>query len=309
VGVATATGISGQHVATKFGFEYSTGDRRQLLDDSDIDCIFIATRHGLHAQIAIEALRAGKVVFVEKPLALNWEELDEVVAAQGETGGHLMVGFNRRFAPLVQEMQGFFQQRAEPMMVEYRVNAGYLDSDHWYHDPDEGGGRIMGEVCHFVDLITHLVGAPIEKVYTVGMDNVGRYHDDNVGITLTFADGSIGNVLYLANGDTALRKERMEVHSQGSSAILDDFSRLHLYRNRRKKVQRGSQDKGHRIEVLGFIEAAREGKPLPLPFGACVDSTAATLAAVDSLAMGQPLVRSGWSWYAPPGVPEDTEDE
>ncbi len=296
IGVATATGISGQHTAEKFGFAYGTGDYHQILGDRDIQVVFIATRHNFHAQLAIEALQAGKAVFVEKPLALNWEELEEVIAAQKETGGHLMVGFNRRFAPLVQEMRDFFQRRVEPMVIQYRVNAGYLEANHWYHDPDQGGGRIIGEGCHFVDLIAYLVGSSIQTVYAVGMDNVGRYHNDNVGITLTFADGSVGNVLYLANGDAALPKERVEVYSQGATAILDDFSQMHLYRQGRRKSLKRRWDKGHRGEVLAFVDAVREGKPLPTPFEACVDSTAATLAVMDSLPVGLPLVCDGTSW-------------
>ena len=304
VGVATATGISGQNTAQKFGFAYSTGDYRQVLEDPDVEAVFIATRHNLHAQIAIEALRAGKVVFVEKPLALNWEELERVIVAQRETGGQLMVGFNRRFAPFVQEMRDFFQQRAEPMVIQYRVNAGYVEANHWYHDPDQGGGRIIGEGCHFVDLITYLVGSSIQTVYAVGTDNVGRYHNDNVSITLTFADGSVGNVLYLANGDTALPKERVEVYSQGATAVLDDFSRMYLYRQGRRKSRKCRWDKGHRAEVVAFVDAVREGKPLPTSFGASVDSTAATLAAMDSLAVGLPLVRDGSSWRVRTAFPE-----
>lgn len=304
VGVATATGISGQHTAEKFGFAYSTGDYRQILEDPDVQCVFIATRHNLHAQLAIEALQAGKVVFVEKPLALNWEELDKVIAAQRETGGHLMVGFNRRFAPLVQEIRDFFRRRVESMAIQYRVNAGYLETNHWYHDPDQGGGRIIGEGCHFVDLIAYLVSSSIQTVYAAGMDNVGRYHDDNVSITLTFADGSVGNVLYLANGDIALPKERVEVYSQGASAVLDDFSQMYLYRQGRRKSHKRRRDKGHRAEVLAFIDAVREGKPLPTPFEACVDSTAATLAAMDSLAVGLPFVCEGSSWRVRAALPE-----
>ena len=308
VGVATATGISAKHVADKFGFSYSTGDYQQLLEDSEIQCIFIATRHNLHAQIAVEALRAGKVVFVEKPLALNWEQLEQVVTAQRETGGHLMVGFNRRFAPFVQEMQEFFGRRTEPMVAHYRVNAGYLEPDHWYHDPEEGGGRIMGEACHMVDLLAYLADSPIERVYAMAMDNVGRYHDDNVEISLQFADGSIGSVLYLANGDTSLRKERVEVHSLGNSAVLDDYQRLSLHRGNRAKTQKKRQDKGHRNEVSAFIEAIQGGKSLPLSFSACVESTAASLAAVDSLATGLPLVRIGDAWAIQGAAPQGDGD-
>ena len=313
VGVATATGISGQHTAEKFGFAYSTGDYRQILEDPDVHCVFIATRHNLHASLAAEALRAGKAVFVEKPLALNLEQLREVVEAyQGVTqmtqhgeetrgGGDrknhpltlspplLVVGYNRRFAPLTGEVRDFFAGRAEPMAIHCRVNAGFIESKHWVHDPEEGGGRILGEVCHFIDLVAYLVGAPIRTVYAVGMDNIGRYHDDNVGITLTFADGSVGNILYLANGDTALPKERIEVFCQGATAVLDDFRRLELYRGGRRRVKKSAQDKGHRAEVVAFVEAIRGGKEVQTLFDGCIHSTAATLTVMESLRQGRQL--------------------
>jgi predicted dehydrogenase len=301
VGVATATGISGQSTAQKFGFAYSTGDYGRILDDPDIGAVFIATRHNLHAQLAIEALQAGKAVFVEKPLALTYEQLAAVTAAYEESATCIprptsnlqppifMIGFNRRFAPLTQEMCRFSVGR-EPMVIHYRVNAGFVESKHWVHDPEEGGGRILGEVCHFIDLIATLVGYPVRSVYAVGMDNIGRYHDDNVSITLAFADGSVGSVLYLANGDTALPKERIEVFRQGTTAALDDFCRLELYRDGHRTVKKSAQDKGHRAEVLAFVKAVCKGSESPVPFADCVASTLTTLQAVESLRQGLPLL-------------------
>jgi polar amino acid transport system substrate-binding protein len=301
VGVATATGISGQSAAQKFGFSYSTGDYRQILNDPEIQAVFIATRHNLHAPLAAEALRAGKSVFVEKPLALTREQLDDVVAAYEQSvisnpaardadsrqSTMLMVGFNRRFAPLTQEMHRFFEGHAEPMVIHCRVNAGFVESKHWVHNPEDGGGRLLGEACHFIDLIAGLVGAPIQNVYTAGMANGGRYHDDNVSITLAFADGSVGNILYLANGDPLLPKERVEVFCQGATAALDDFCRLVLYRDGQRTVKKSVQDKGHRAEVQAFVVAVRGAAESPVPFAEYVMSTRATLAAVESLRQGR----------------------
>ncbi len=298
VGVATATGISGQSAAQKFGFAYSTGDYRQILDDPDIQAVFIATRHNLHAPLAAEALRAGKAAFVEKPLALTQTQLGEVIAAYRQSpisnlqSPILMVGFNRRFAPLTQEVRRFFVGRAEPMVIHYRVNAGFIEGKHWVHDPEEGGGRILGEACHFIDLLIHLVGVPVRRVYAVGMDNAGRYRSDNVSITLTFTDGSVGTVLYLANGDPLLPKERVEVFCQGATAALDDFCRLELYRDGQRTVKKGAQDKGHRAEVHAWVEAVRQGDPSPIPFDEVVLSTLATLKVQESMQLGQPVAVS-----------------
>ena len=295
VGVSTATGISGQNTAQKFGFAYSTGDYRQLLDDPDIQVVFIVTRHNLHASLTAEALRVGKAVYVEKPLALSQGQLDKVVAAYQESAirnpqsAILMVGFNRRFAPLTQEVRGFLEGRAEPMAIHCRVNAGFAESKHWVHDPEEGGGRILGEVCHFVDLVAYLVGAPMSTVYAVGMDNIGRYHNDNVSITLTFADGSIGNILYLASGDPALPKERVEVFCQGAAAVLDDFRRVDLYRGGRKRVKKSAQDKGHQAELQAFVQAALTGGSSPIPCDELFRSTLVTLKVVESLNLGRPV--------------------
>jgi len=298
VGVATATGISGQHAAQKFGFTYSTGDYRQILDDPDIHAVFITTRHNLHAPLAAEALRAGKAVFVEKPLALTKEQLADVAAAHQESAirspqsAILMVGFNRRFAPLTQEMRRFFAGRIEPMVIHYRVNAGFIEGKHWVHDPEEGGGRILGEACHFIDLLIYLTGVPVRGLYAVGMDNAGRYRSDNVSITLTFADGSVGIVLYLANGDPLLPKERVEVFCQGATAVLDDFCRLEHYRDEQRTVKKGVQDKGHQAEVHAWIEAVRQGGPSPIPFNEVVLSTLTTLKVQESMQLGQPVAVS-----------------
>ncbi len=292
VGVAAATGISSENTARKFGFDYSTGDYQDILNDQAVQAVFIATRHNLHAQLAAEALRAGKAVFVEKPLALTGQQVDDIVAAWDEARSNylgraiLTVGFNRRFAPLIQEIRKFIDGRAEPIVVSCRVNAGFVDGKHWVHDADQGGGRVLGEVCHFIDLASFLVNSPIRSVNTMAMDNCGKYHDDNLCVSLAFADGSLASIAYLANGDIGMPKERFEVYCQGSTAILDDFTRLDLYRNGRKATRKRVQDKGHQAEVLAFLDAVLHGTDAPVPFADCISSTLATLGAVESLKQG-----------------------
>jgi predicted dehydrogenase/threonine dehydrogenase-like Zn-dependent dehydrogenase len=288
VGVSTATGMSGQNTAEKFGFAYSTGDYRQILEDPGIEAVFIATRHNLHASLVAATLESGKAAFVEKPLALSEVELDEIIAAH-QQNAILMVGFNRRFAALTKQMGALFSDRAEPMVVHYRVNAGFIEGKHWVHDAEQGGGRILGEVCHFIDLISFLVNRPLCSVYAVSMDNAGRYHNDNVSLTLQFSDGSLGNVLYLANGDAAMPKERIEVFCQGSTAVVDDFRHLELYRRGRRKTKKSAQDKGHSAEVLAFVKAVRDGGPSPIPFDEIVLSTSATIKSLESLQTGAPV--------------------
>jgi predicted dehydrogenase/threonine dehydrogenase-like Zn-dependent dehydrogenase len=262
VGVCTATGVSAQHVAQKFGFHYATTDEKQILDDPEVNTVVIATRHHLHARQVIAALKAGKHVFCEKPLALNEEELREIVETyQKSPANRLMVGFNRRFAPMARKLRNFLAQVEEPLVMHYRVNAGYIPPDHWVHDPTEGGGRIIGEVCHFIDFLTFLAGSLPTQVYARALPNNDRYRDDNLVITLDFANGSLGTITYVANGDKAFPKERVEVFAGGSVAVLDNFRKLELLRDGRRKVlhSRLRQDKGHRGEWEAFVEALRSG--------------------------------------------------
>jgi polar amino acid transport system substrate-binding protein len=299
-GVATARGVSAKSVAQKHDFEYFLTDADEIIDDPEINAVFIATRHDLHAGLAAAALQKGKAVFVEKPLALSWTELEEVRRAH-QRGGMLMVDFNRRYAPLVREALNFFADRAEPLTMIYRINAGYLPPAHWYHDGKQGGGRIVGEACHFIDLLSCFAGSPAQSVYTEAMDNTGRYRDDNVVITLRFGDGSMGTVIYTANGDPGLPKERLEISGAGSVAVLDDFRFLETYRNRRRRViKKRLQDKGHSDAVRSFIEAVRNGTNMPVPIEESFESMAATLAARDSLRERQPLCRAGPHWDARP---------
>lgn len=283
VGIASAGGLHAQHAARKFGFAYACADEDQILADPQINTVALLTRHDSHAELAIRALHAGKHVFVEKPLAMTSEQLQKVAEILGQTPFLLTVGFNRRFAPLARILRDFVQDRHEPLYAHYRVNAGYLPLSHWIHDPEQGGGRIIGEGCHFVDFLTFLVGAPPVRVCAQALPDNGKYRADNVSLTLTFADGSLGMVAYLANGDKSFPKERVEVFCGGRVAVLDDFRRLEMLRNGQRTVIKKAQDKGWYHEWLAFLHALRLGGPPPIPYEHLLGVTRATLSAMESL--------------------------
>jgi predicted dehydrogenase/threonine dehydrogenase-like Zn-dependent dehydrogenase len=292
IGVCNATGPRSRSAAEKFGFAYCSNSEEELLQDANINAVLIATRHNLHAKQALAALRAGKGVFCEKPLCLNEEELFFLVrVAAAENASLLMVGFNRRFAPMAVQLKKFLAEIHEPMAIHYRVNAGYIPADHWVNDPEQGGGRILGEVCHFIDFLCFLAGGcPVEvQAQTIG--NPGQYSLDNVVASLKFADGTLGTIGYLANGDKSASKERIEVFGGGSVAILEDFRRLELVRNGRKQITRArwGQDKGHKAEMQAFVDALRGKAPAPITLEQVVGSTLATLRLQNSRQTGQPL--------------------
>jgi polar amino acid transport system substrate-binding protein len=301
--ICTATGLSARHAAEKFGFAVCTTDADTIFNDPAINTVVIATRHNLHAPLVVKALQAGKHVFVEKPLALNEDELCSIAGTfnacpeqgrRGQSSNVLTVGFNRRFAPFTQQVKQFFTARSEPLAIHYRVNAGYVPPDHWVHDPEEGGGRIVGEVCHFVDWMQYLVGEPPVQVYGKALPADDRYPaEDNALITLAFADGSAGTIHYLANGDSRLPKEYIEIFGGGAVAIIEDFRRGWLVQHgRRTRLGRRfgpQQDKGHTAELQAFITAVREGGPSPIPFEDAVSATLATFRIRESLRAGTPV--------------------
>jgi predicted dehydrogenase len=293
-GVCAANGSHARHAADKFGFRYCATDEGEILSDAGVNTVVISTRHHLHAAQVTAALNAGKHVFCEKPLCLSEDELLEIIRVYSKQASNrrlLMVGFNRRFAPMAIQMKAFVQQIREPLALHYRVNAGHIPADHWVNDPEQGGGRILGEVCHFVDFLSFLADAPPIEVQTHALANGGRYSDDNVVISLRFANGSQGTISYLANGDRAYSKERVEVFGGGAVAVLDDFRRLELVRHGHKRLFRSRlrQDKGHRGEWTAFADAIRSGGESPIPFDQIAASTLATLRVVDSRVSGQPV--------------------
>lgn len=294
VGVCAANGSHAHHAAEKFGFRYSATDEEQLFDDPGVNTVVITTRHHLHAAQVLAALKAGKHTFCEKPLCLSEDELSQIIRARPGVNAArnplLMVGFNRRFAPMAVRMRTFLKEIHEPLAMHYRVNAGPISSDHWVNDPEQGG-RILGEVCHFVDFLTFLTGAPPIEVQTRSLASLGQHADDNVVISLQFADGSQGTISYLASGDRSYCKERVEVLGGGAVAVLEDFRRLELVRHGRKRVFRSllRQDKGHCGEWEAFARAIRAGGGAPIPFDQIVSTTLTTLRVMESRSSGQPI--------------------
>jgi predicted dehydrogenase/NADPH:quinone reductase-like Zn-dependent oxidoreductase len=288
-GIVGRQGLSAKACAERFGFDYFGTDEARIFADPNIEAVVIATRHDRHAPQALAAAEAGKDVFVEKPLCLTPQELDQIERVFSRPGApRLMVGFNRRFAPLARQLKAFFADVSQPIMINYRVNAGSVPADHWTRDPKEGGGRIIGEVCHFVDFIGWLVDAAPLTVTARSLRDDTTAADENVAIVITYADGSLGTITYVATGDPAQGKERIEAHGGGRSAVLDDFRRLELCRNKRCHTvrHRFGQDKGHRDECAAFVQAVARGEPSPIPLGQIVATTRATFLALESARSG-----------------------
>ncbi len=281
VGLATATGRNAKAIGEQYGFGFCTTDYRELLDRAEINTVLIATRHDTHARLVAEALRAGKTVYVEKPLAISEDGLNEVAEAVAQTGGQLLVGFNRRFSALSVALKESFEN-AGPLAITYRVNAGAVPKESWIQN-EEGGGRIVGEVCHFVDYLQFLTGAePVEVfAYAAGADTLS--------IVVKFSDGSVGNINYFATGDRSFPKERVEVYGGGRVAVLDDFRVLECWRDGKRKVtKRLAQDKGFDQELAAFVAAARVGAVMPIAWRSLYLTTLATLKIEAALRCGQP---------------------
>jgi predicted dehydrogenase len=291
-GVATSTGISAQHVGKRFGFSYATSDYTNILLDKTIGSVMITTRHNLHARLVLEALEAGKHVFVEKPLCITHEELRRLTKTVPSLlqNQMFMIGFNRRYSSLSAQLQSFLAGRTAPLQAYVRVNAGFIPPDHWTNNPAIGGGRIIGEVCHFIDYLQFLTGAdPVEVQATSIHGDTGRFlQEDNVALVISFSDGSLGTITYTAMGSKAYSRERVEVFCDETVGVLDDFRRLELVRGARRSSKRlWNQDKGFTQEVETFLTADPElGRDI---FRQAVLTTQATFAAVESLRTRRPV--------------------
>ncbi|MFO7899517.1 MAG: bi-domain-containing oxidoreductase [Planctomycetota bacterium] len=275
-------GVSAGHLARKYGAGAAVSDYRQILDDDRVDAVFIAVGHQAHARLVCEALAAGKHALVEKPLAMNPDELRTVIAAAGAAGNrHLMVGFNRRFSRHVTKMTRLLAGRSEPLAMTFTANAGAVPADHWVHDPVQGGGRIVGEACHYIDLMVHLAGRRVRTVAAAMMGGGVAVHEDKMAISLGFEDGSVGAINYFANGPRAYPKERMEVFSEGRALRLDNFRVLRGYGFRGFRAFRTwRQDKGHRSEFAAFVRRVTEGGRPLIPLDQLVNVTLASFAAM-----------------------------
>jgi predicted dehydrogenase/threonine dehydrogenase-like Zn-dependent dehydrogenase len=290
--VASARGLSAKDLATKIGAQTASSDYSALMSDTNIDLIVSATQHDLASKIAIEALTANKAVHVEKPLATTLEALHEVAEAAKISSAILNVGFNRRFAPLVVEIENHFSARTTPLSMFYRVNAGWIDADHWVHDPVRGGGRIIGEVCHFIDLMQHLCRAKPIKVFATALIPNGKtvLADDNAHIVVDFEDGSRGTILYSALGAKSQPKEKLEILGSGKSAELNDFKSLEMWSGSSHDKKSDKLDKGHAQMLQELANAVRNGTSAPIPFDQLAATTLATLAVVESIKTGQLII-------------------
>jgi predicted dehydrogenase len=284
--VADLNGAAAQHLARKFGADTATTDYKQILADPKVNAVLIAVGHNLHARFVCEVLAAGKHAFVEKPLAMNVAEVKQVLAAlTAQPDRHVMVGFNRRFSPHLVKMKQLLANRSEPLAMNFTANAGIIPPDHWVHDPIRGGGRIIGEACHFIDLMVFLSGSRVRSVAAAQMGHGVAVKEDKMSITLGFEDGSVGTVNYFANGSKTYPKERMEVFSDGRVLCLDNFRRLDGYGFKGfKKLKTWRQDKGHGAEFAAFVDRiAAGGQPL-IPLDQLVNATLASFAAMAAAA-------------------------
>jgi len=292
ISIATASGVTAVDAARKFGFSRAVSGADEIIEDADINLIVIGTHNNLHASLAARALEAGKHVFVEKPLALNEDELEEVTRVAAVSEGKLMVGFNRRFSPLALKAHQCFAGRRAPLSILYRINAGRVSPQDWTQDEDEGGGRIIGEVCHFVDLMQLWTGSIPVSVFAqaVSAKRTDITDADSVFITISFADGSNGCIAYLAEGDKGLAKERVEIFCEGKTFVLDDFRGASVFRDgREEKIRAGAQDKGQSAQVRAVCDVVLKGSAAPIVLESLSATTRATFGIRESLRTGQPV--------------------
>jgi predicted dehydrogenase/threonine dehydrogenase-like Zn-dependent dehydrogenase len=292
-GIASAAGLSAAHAARRYGFQFATSDEKEILENTEINLVAVLTRHSAHARQILAAMKAGKHVFCEKPLAVTAQEVDEIESFLATRPSCLLtVGFNRRFAPYAIRLKEFISTTGEPLSLHYRVNAGPLPLTHWLHDPAVGGGRIIGEGCHFIDFLTFLTGSLPQAVTAVHLPDAGIYNQDNVHMTFTFSNGSVGTLTYLANGDRSFPKERVEVFSAGRVGVLDDFRSLELVRDghRQSFTSHLRQDKGHAALWSAFLSGVEKGATPPIPYAELLGVTRASIVATHAIQSGIPEV-------------------
>ncbi len=283
--IASARGLSGTTTAKKYGIANSTTNYKDILADDEIDALMITTRHNQHAAQVVEALEAGKHVFVEKPLAITRSELSQVMAAYKANDGMLTVGFNRRFSPFIQDAKKQLGEGSTPINVIATMNAGAIPPEHWVQDMETGGGRIIGEACHLIDLITFLTGSLVESVVCNAFGTDFEENTDNASILLRYRNGSQGVINYFSNGSKAYSKERVEVYSQNRTMVIDNFRQSKYYGFKSSGMKK-SQDKGHHEQFKRFMESVKAGGAPTIPFEEIVNTTEASIAAVESLKTG-----------------------
>jgi len=293
-GVSTATGMSATDTAKKYGFEFAATDQGEVLKDESTHLVFVTTRHDMHAAQIKAALDAGKYVFSEKPLCINEEQLGGVLAAKNaedakDALSRVMIGFNRRFSPHAKLLKEYFAKRTLPLVMHYRVNAGSIPKDIWLQDPEVGGGRMVGEGCHFIDFMSYICGAPVEKVQAMCIKtaNGAETPEDSVSVNLLFADGSVGTLEYVALGDTTLPKEFCEIHGEGSTATMDNFCKTVCSGKLGRRKLKGKQQKGFAEELAATVAAVKNGAPMPIPFDQILNVTKTTFAVLKAVKSGK----------------------
>ena len=279
--IASAQGLSAKILSKKAGAEFATSNYHEILSDSDVDIVIITTRHNMHARMVLEAIKAGKHVFVEKPLCLNDSELDEIVEAYKKSDKTVTVGFNRRFSPFARKLKQYVGDA--PMNIIATMNAGFIPPEMWVQDLEVGGGRIIGEACHFVDLCSYLSGSKVKAVCMNALGENPQENTDNASILLKFDNGSTAVINYFANGSKSYPKERIEVFSQGKVLVIDNWRKLEGFGTSGFSKMKGRMDKGQNYEFATLIERVKEGGEALIPFDSIVNTTKATFAAIQSL--------------------------
>ncbi|TBW30126.1 bi-domain-containing oxidoreductase [Gramella sp. KN1008] len=283
--IASAGGLSAKTLAKKGEVTYASSDYKEILEDNEVDMVMITTRHNLHAPMAKDALLAGKNVFVEKPLCLNAEELEEIAKISEEKKKMVIVGFNRRFSPLAVKMKSLLGEG--PKNIIATMNAGFIPSDVWIHDLEVGGGRIIGEACHYIDLCTYLAGSKVVSVCMNALGTAPEENTDNASILLKYENGTNAVINYFANGSKSYSKERIEVFSQERTLILDNWRSLKAYGVKGFSKMKTKQDKGHKAQFEQLVNSLKKGGKAIVPFEETYNTTLASFAAIESLKQGR----------------------
>ncbi|OGS21262.1 MAG: hypothetical protein A2252_08330 [Elusimicrobia bacterium RIFOXYA2_FULL_39_19] len=293
--ISTATGPNGQNVGLKYGFSACTTNYKEVIANPNINALMILTSHSAHCSMVLKALDSGKHIFVEKPLCINENELSRIITAYEALNikPAFTVGYNRRFSPLALKLKNFFINRQDPLIMTYRVNPGFVPADSWVHQPEEGGSRIIGEMCHFVDMMQYVSGSLVSKVFAerISANNKTALNSDNISITFKFNDGSIGNLIYTASGDKSFSRERMEAFCEGKTIVLDDYRILTTFNNgKQNKISLWNQDMGYDSEISNFAETILgKTKPILTP-EEFFNSTLTVIKANESVDKGGPVL-------------------
>ena len=286
VAIAEKTPASAAAAGEKYKVKYVTTDYKQILCDPDIDLVIIGTRHNLHAVLVAESIKAGKHVLVEKPLAMNHEELSMIENAIKENPNVIAtVGFNRRYSPLIQKAKTHISANETPVVINYRVNAGHIPPENWVQNLEEGGGRIVGEVCHFIDLIAYLASGKVKTINAIHVPPDGKIvkSEDNVIVNMAFDNGSIGVLTYTSVGGLEMGKERIEIFTNGSSMVIDSFVELQMFNCNENDIKLKEADKGHKALIKELSKALRNKESLIVPFDTDIEMTDLTLSVLDQI--------------------------